>query len=313
MAKIVKVCQYCGKEFSGVNTKYCCASCRSKATYEGKRKKLVNKCKAEDLTGKKFNRLTVIGLDHKKQIIQKGIKDGWHYYYKCKCDCGNETVVWSQNLKRNKIKSCGCLKHEHLDLTGKKFNKLTAIKIVRIDKNGAEWLCKCDCGNEIIVNGSRLKNGRIKSCGCFNPNRTHGMKHTRLYGIWHGIKTRCFNTNDKGYKYYGGRGITMCPEWKDDFMAFHDWAFDNGYKEGLSIDRINNNGNYEPSNCRWADNITQQNNRRANRYLTFNGETHTYREWSRITGINHCTIGARIDRFGWSVEKALTTPPKNKC
>ena len=318
MAKIVKVCPVCGKEFSGVNTKYCCASCRSKATYEGKREKLVNKCKAKDLTGQRFGKLIVIGLDHKKQIIKNGIKDGWHYYYKCKCDCGNETVVLAQNLKSNKIKSCGCLIRLHLE--GKRFGKLLVLEEVQTKKRGSYWLCQCDCGNKFVILGTRLTKGEKIDCNACarkrsigGVHRTHGMKHTRLYRIWHGIKTRCFNANDKGYKNYGGRGITMCPEWKDDFMAFHDWAMSNGYEEGLSIDRINNNGNYEPSNCRWADGFTQQNNRRVNRYLTFNGETHTYREWSRITGINHCTISVRINKYGWSIEKALTTPPKNKC
>ncbi len=217
---------------------------------------------------------------------------------------------------------------KHIDLTGQKFGRLFVVGLHHTEqvyskgqKDGLKYYytCQCDCGKETIVCTQNLKYGHTKSCGCLvketvaNINKTHNMAKTRLYKIWKGIKTRCFNTNDKGYKNYGGRGITMCPEWKDDFMAFHDWAFDNGYEEGLSIDRINNNGNYEPSNCRWVDNITQQNNRRVNRYLTFNGETHTYREWSRITGINHCTISVRINKYGWSVEKALTTPPRNKC
>lgn len=269
-----------------------------------------------DIVGKRYGKLTVVGLDHKKQIVKNGVKDGWHYYYKCKCDCGNETVVLAQNLKSHKIKSCGCLTKLHL--AGKRFGKLLVLEEVQTEKRGSYWLCQCDCGNKFLILGSRLSDGKKVECNdCAKKrsgeaNKTHGMKHTRLYGIWHGIKDRCLNTNGKGYKNYGGRGIIICDEWKNDFISFYNWAMANGYRDDLSIDRINNNGNYEPLNCRWADNVTQQNNRRVNRYLTYNGETHTYREWSRITGINHCTIAARIDKNGWTVELALNTPPK-KC
>jgi len=157
-----------------------------------------------------------------------------------------------------------------MDLTGHKYNKLTVIKLhhktqkYTIDgkKKGHQyfWLCKCDCGNETIIPTSNLRKGLIKSCGCLKY--THHLSNTRLYRIYIGMKTRCYNSKSLSYKDYGGRGITICQEWLDDFMNFYNWAKDNGYSDNLSIDRINVNGNYEPSNCRWATQEEQSNNTR---------------------------------------------------
>lgn len=131
-----------------------------------------------------------------------------------------------------------------------------------------------------------------------------GYSTTRLYGIWTGIKTRCFNPNDKKYHVYGGRGISLCDEWKSDFKSFAKWSLENGYEENLSIDRIDSNKNYEPSNCRWTDMKVQQNNRTNNHLVILNGETHTVMEWSRIIGVNHRTICNRLKK-GYSPEQAL--------
>lgn len=128
----------------------------------------------------------------------------------------------------------------------------------------------------------------------------------RLYSIWNGVKTRCYNSNHVHYSDYGGRGIAMCHEWKDDFKTFQDWAFKNGYSEELTLDRIEPNGNYEPSNCRWTTRKEQQNNRRNNIIITYNGKTQTLAQWADEVGINYHKLLIRISR-GWDAERALTT------
>jgi len=135
-------------------------------------------------------------------------------------------------------------------------------------------------------------------------------KKTRLYRIWTNMKSRCANPNVAAFKNYGGRGITVCAEWRDSFEAFQDWATSSGYRDDLTLDRVNNNGNYEPSNCQWEDRVAQGNNSRRNRLIEHNGETHTISEWSRITGLSRDTIRLRIDRRGWDVGRALTEEAK---
>jgi hypothetical protein len=200
-----------------------------------------------------------------------------------------------------------------IDLTGKKVNRLTVLRKVESDKYGhPRWLCRCDCGNETVVWGSELRRGRIQSCGCWKKermgelNKKHGHKNDRLYNTWAGMIQRCENPKAHNYKDYGGRGISVCEEWHD-FMCFFRWSMENGYNDDLTIDRINNDAGYEPDNCRWTTYKTQANNKRNNHFLTYNGETHTISEWSKITGIDKGTIRNRIVLHGWSVEKALTT------
>lgn len=136
----------------------------------------------------------------------------------------------------------------------------------------------------------------------------HGYTHHPLYACYYRMRHRCENPADSSYKRYGGRGIKVCQEWKDDIVSFIEWGISNGYKDGLSIDRIDNNGDYSPENCRWANPTQQSNNRRSNKFVEYNGERHTYAEWSRIVGIKQLTIRHRIENLKWSVEDALTIP-----
>lgn len=205
------------------------------------------------------------------------------------------------------------------ELTGKRFGKLVVIREIGLNKwQSVEWLCKCDCGNYHITQSKYLVNGDTVSCGCKKTKvlyeqsqrlKTHGMTNEPLYIVWQGMKGRCNNKKSSSYKDYGGRGIRICPEW-NEFINFYNWAIKNGYKNGLTIDRINIDGNYEPSNCRWVNRLTQGNNTRRNHYLTYNGETKTMSEWARIKNLDYSTLRSRINEYNWSVEKALETPAR---
>lgn len=190
-------------------------------------------------------------------------------------------------------------------MIGNKFGKLTVIEELKTrSKNGHKlYKCLCDCGNIKIVRGDTLKNGKSQSCGC-SIGVTHGLTKSKLYKVLNGMKNRCYNKNTYNYKYYGGRGIVVCDEWLDDFMNFYNWAMDNGYREGLSIDRIDANGNYEPDNCRWKTSKQQCNNKRNNVQLTYNGKTQTLSQWADELDVNYKTIATRYYR-GWKVKDIL--------
>lgn len=191
----------------------------------------------------------------------------------------------------------------------KKYGKLTPIKIDHRKASTNYWECKCDCGNTTYVSAPNLRSGGTKTCG---ECEHHNLSSTRIYGIYQGIKQRCLNKNNQAYKYYGGRGINICKEWLDDFINFYDWAMENGYEETLSIDRINVNGDYEPSNCRWITMKEQSNNRRSNHIVQYKGETHTVSEWAEILNIDYETIIRRIATEGWDIERAFSTPIQKK-
>lgn len=180
-----------------------------------------------------------------------------------------------------------------LDITGQRFGKLVAIKKDHAvwDKEKRKsrnfWLFKCDCGKEKVIDKYSVIRGLTTSCGCYaneqriKKNTKHGLFNTekRLYGCWQDMKNRCYNSHREKYKIYGARGISVCKEWKDDFKAFYDWALSNGYKENLTLDRINVNGNYCPENCRWATYKEQANNTRTNKKITINGITKNLCQW----------------------------------
>lgn len=194
-----------------------------------------------------------------------------------------------------------------VDISGEKYGRLTPLYRVDNDKYGhTSWMCKCDCGAMKVVSTNDMRTGKSRSCGCLEKEnrglfgtrskRTHQMKGTRLYRIWQGAKNRALNQNDKHWPDYGGRGITICDEWKTSFEAFRDWALANGYKEDLTIDRIDVNGNYCPENCRWVPQAEQQRNKRNNRYYTYNGKTQLIPAWAKEFGVTDSTIRSRIRR-----------------
>ena len=156
-----------------------------------------------------------------------------------------------------------------------------------------------------------MTSGHKQTCGKHFRKWNFISKGSRLYRSWQNMKNRCYWEKDKSFANYGGRGIRVCPEWLNDFSAFREWAISSGYQDNLTLDRIDVNGNYEPSNCRWATAEEQQNNKRNNRNLKFNGETHTVTEWAGIIGIKRATLFHRLDA-GWSVEQALTKPLRGK-
>lgn len=183
---------------------------------------------------------------------------------------------------------------------GDRFSRLVVLgESSKRDKSRSKYyFCKCDCGKIIEARKDGLFNGRVKSCGCFTKDRMtkHKMCNSRLYHIRNGMIARCYNKNDKNFNKYGGRGIIICDDWKNSFEAFYNWAINNGYADNLSIDRIDVNGNYEPSNCRWATAKQQANNTRFNHCFTYNGVTRTIQEWADLKGVKRSTLHKRIER-----------------
>ena len=199
---------------------------------------------------------------------------------------------------------------------GLRCGNYVVIKRDHKNSNGVWYfLCRCDCGREFYARCRDFS--RKKSCGCMTSELIskgsikHGGSFDRLYHVWDSMKQRCDNPKNRGYKNYGGRGISVCPGWYD-YQTFREWSLSNGYDETAkrgecTLDRIDVNGNYEPSNCRWVNTVTQGNNRRDNITITHNGETHTVAEWARIIGMNKSTLKRRL-LCGWSEEDALTIP-----
>lgn len=191
------------------------------------------------------------------------------------------------------------------DLTGKRFGKVVVVKRAENKNNRVAFLCRCDCGTEFVTLSQNLVNGWTKSCGCLNRekasqrvskrNTTHGCSHTRLHDIWKNMRSRCLRTYNTAYKNYGGRGIKICKEW-NDFKTFRDWAYENGYSEELTIDRVDVNGDYTPENCRWVSAEKQANNKRTNHFVEHNGERKTISEWAKELGFPYSKLKYRIQK-----------------
>lgn len=201
-----------------------------------------------------------------------------------------------------------------INIIGKKYGMLTIIDekppIKVSGKNKRIVLCRCDCGNTVETRLWYLGSGKKKSCGCLKSSQ-NGLGTTKLCKVWNGMHRRCENPRDKSYERYGGRGIKVCDAWsgKDGFMTFREWALSNGYKEGLTVDRIDVNGWYSPENCRWATYKEQNNNQTENHWVTYRGETHTISQWSDITGVSQNNIMQRLNKLNYSVGEALGYEP----
>lgn len=268
-----------------------------------------------DLTGQRFGKLTA------ERYVPNTKKGS---YWLCRCDCGNTVIVLAGNLKRGNTKSCGCLsnkgkpygevlrdKPDELsptskgrrrraeELCGEKFGRLTLISFQGVNKNHhSVYLCQCSCGKTVSVVRSALTTGNTRSCGCLDTQRTreallkHGdaslnSPYVRLFHSWKLMLDRCVNPNNTSYSSYGERGIHVCPEWTE-WESFKKWAIDNGWKPnvGLSLDRIDVDGNYEPGNCRWADAKTQSNNTRKNIRIVYGDKRISLYDWAKIQNVS---------------------------
>jgi hypothetical protein len=195
---------------------------------------------------------------------------------------------------------------EKENVIGNRFGRLVVISDLPKNKSYRQVLCLCDCGikKEIIL--GLLKSGQTKSCGCLSRERstTHGMTGTPLYWVWAGMIARCNNTNHFGYNYYGTKGINVCKEWRM-FLTFYNWSNENGYRKGLTIERINNTNGYNPDNCKWVTRKQNTRNRRNTILLTYNGEVKSLAEWCEILNLSYQKIYDRLYTLKWKTTKAL--------
>lgn len=272
-----------------------------------------------DLTGKEYENFTVIKQGNGRYTKGGQYKTTWI----CKCVCGNEFEVDSQSIRRNSVNSCGCMRYKkisdssRIDLEGQRYGRLTVVKWIPFDERKNKrnlWLCKCDCGNYIETNTGKLKTGHTQSCGCLkdeNKNKIGDLNKKyahfgdkKLYGVYKAMIERCYNQDNPRYKNYGGRDIKVCDEWLGEFGydKFAEWALSSGREEGLTLDRIDVNGDYEPKNCRWITNQEQQYNKRTNILAEYDGETRPLKYWARELSIPYTTLHAWF-KNGMSIEE----------
>lgn len=255
-----------------------------------------------DLSGQVFHKLTVLRLAFVKRR---------EAHWLCRCECGNEITVRRTNLLSGNNKACGC-EHVH-DLVGRKFGKLTVIRRAPNRGRRTRWICQCSCGSpEKEIGTDFLIGGRTVSCGCHraeaigNRRRRHGATATRDYRIWHNMRRRCQDPDNPAYPHYGGRGITVAPE----FETYEGFIAHMGPSNGLTLDRIDNNGSYVPGNVRWADRKTQARNKRTSYLITFEGKTQTLAAWAEELGINPASLRERLGC--WPLAAALTAPKDSR-
>lgn len=205
-----------------------------------------------------------------------------------------------------------------IDLTGKRFGRLTVLGRSQEPSEKIKWICKCDCGTIKAIYGDCLKNGNTKSCGCFKTENAKLLysglrqKNKTLYGIWWSMRQRCNNKNSKSYHNYGGRGIKVCDEWNASFENFYYWAYSNGYENGLQVDRIDNNGDYSPNNCRWVNTEVQANNKRNVKLYEIDGQKKSLPQWCREYNASYYTVRQRVCKLGWDIKDALVIPSQRK-
>lgn len=264
-------------------------------------------CKVIDLTGQRFGRLVVLEQDFSPQKRRDA-------FWLCECDCGNKKIIQGRHLRSGESKSCGCRPRTRdcIELTGKRFGRLIVLERDSSPKKerGACWLCRCDCGEHTIVPSISLRKGSTQSCGCLRNQRVsethnvHGMTGTTTYVVWQGMLSRC----DNGIKNYGERGISVCERWR----KFENFLADMGERpKGMSLDRIDNDGNYEPGNCRSADGPTQHRNKRTNVFITVDGQRKTLAEWAEVLGVPRKKLYRRRS-WGWPDEHILFGGPRTK-
>jgi len=202
-------------------------------------------------------------------------------------------------------------------MTGKVFGRLTVLKETDERSNGGaiKYLCRCECGNLKIISGTALRSGVTISCGCYNHDVItkfgKSVYKEKLYSVWNGIKNRCRNPNDRAYKNYGGRGITICRQWEKDYQIFREWAFENGYKNGMWIDRIDNDGPYSPENCRWSTSKEQSKNKRTSVFVMYKGKRMNLADAAEQSGIKWSTLRRRIN-LGWDESRLFDRVDKKR-
>jgi len=255
--------------------------------------------KLASLAGQTFGRLTV---------LREAEQRGQYRYWLCRCDCGNEKEIKQSSLRGGLTQSCGCLAVEGAKerglrramRAGERVGRLTLLESFTENRK-RRWLCRCDCGRQTTVHQDSLRSGNTQSCGCIRQEVSatrmtrHGMRDSVEYNTWRSMRRRCNNPNDSAYANYGGRGIAVHPTWNDSFEAFYS---DVGPRPNpkMTLDRIDNNGNYEPGNVRWATSATQNNNRRDNILVLVDSKALKVEEAMRLLGISRAAVHLRVRR-----------------